>query len=100
MWRILALCLMTSAAFADQPACGPRELQAQLRPFAPVFADAINLKQRLVDAGLKVECVLASKMENMLKGQKGGAQFRTDQGIVEALFAAEPNGFAEFEIIQ
>lgn len=53
---------------------------------SPVFIDATNLARDLATRGIKVECIRRSKEEHIFQGQKGGAWFKTNQGVLEAWF--------------
>jgi hypothetical protein len=93
MWRLLIVILAALTAHADQSRCGPEEMGSQLRPSNAAFSEAMDLKARLMAAGLNVECVLPSKMEILFESQKGAALFRTNNGDFEVLFLPDGSTF-------
>jgi hypothetical protein len=104
---ILVLMLMLSVRCAlAQPAppeswkCIPREFSARLRFNDPAYTDAVQLSQVLSARGLKVRCVLSSKMAQFFAGQKGAALYRTEHGDFEALFAVRPEDFAGLSVVE
>jgi hypothetical protein len=100
MWRIVLLCLLSLAAYAEDTRCGAREMQVALAPSDPAFPNAQTLQQQLTDAGLRVECVLSSKMAGFFDGQKGAALFRTTSGDFEVLFLPQHESFDRLTILQ
>jgi len=100
MWRMVLLCLLSLSVYAEEVRCGAHEMQAALRPADPVFSEAQILEHQLTDAGLRVECVLSSKMGSFFDGQKGAALFRTTAGDFEVLFLHEHENFDRLTILQ
>ncbi|HVZ16175.1 MAG TPA: hypothetical protein VG897_03605 [Terriglobales bacterium] len=68
-------------------------MQASLRPSNPVFSEAKHLEYQLTGSGLRVECLLNSKMESFFAGERGAALFRTTAGDFEVLFLAGGRSF-------
>ena len=66
---------------------------------SPVFADATNLSHYLAARGITVECIRRSKEEHFFEGQKGGAWFKTSQGVFEVWFLPTAETFAGLEVI-
>lgn len=64
--------------------CDSRELKYRLSPEDPAYGSAMQLAQTLSSHGIKVNCVLPSKMVNFFMGQKGAVVFRTDHGHAAA----------------
>lgn len=97
---LLALTVAVTCALAQSasPACSQRELTARLRSDDPAYGNAMQLSQTLSDHGIRVKCVLASKMSQFFVGKKGAALYRTDAGDFEALFAFKPEDFGDFSI--
>jgi hypothetical protein len=100
-FSIFCICAVAQTApQAPFGACDSRELKYRLSPNNPAYGSAMRLAQTLANGGIKVSCVLPSKMANFFVGQKGAALFRTDHGAFEALFAFEPEQFASLAVVE
>jgi len=61
---------------------------------SPVYFDAEELARTLKDRGFVVECIRRSKEENLFKGQKGAAWYKTDLGVFKVWFLPERENFS------
>src|SRR4051812_32993697 len=95
---LLTICIFALSAVAQDPRCGTREMANALRPNDPVYAQAIDIRASLLKAGIKVQCVLPSKMVSVFEHQKGAALFRTKDGDFEALVLNKPYTFDALKI--
>jgi hypothetical protein len=109
MWnwfRISVLMIVTATCTCGQSApiqssvCNPREMIAQLRPNYPTYADALELAQTLTSSGVRVKCILRSKMETFFDDVKGAALYRTDHGDFEALVLPKPQDVSDLDIVE
>jgi len=66
----------------------------------PAYADSMELAATLNHRGVRVQCVLLAKMENMFEGQIGAAFFRTDVGDFEAFFLPKSESWDGLEIVE
>jgi len=91
---------MVSAQSSYDPCRDPRLQQAWDDPINLVRADAAEVTKLLERHGFVVECVRRSKSENLFKGQKGAAWYKTDHGIFEVLFLPKTETFDALEVIE
>ena len=96
----LVLLVTTSSVLAQSSDCTGKETQAQLSSIDPVYVDAMELARNLIDHGLIVKCVLASKENDQFDGQKGAALYRTDRGVFEVLFLPKTDTFDAVEVVE
>lgn len=85
---------------APSTVCDSRELKHRLNAKDPAYRSAVHLAQTLSSHGITINCALPSKMANFFVGQKGAALFRTDHGDFEALFAFQPEQFANLAVAE
>lgn len=103
---LLTISLSCICAMAQGPplarfgVCDSRELKYPLNAKDPAYRSAMQLAQTLSSHGIKINCVLPSKMANFFLGQKGAALFRTDHGDFEALFAFQSEQFAYLAVAE
>ena len=95
LWFIAA-----ALAQGSQTGCTPEELNNQIRPGDPAYADAIDLAATLQRHGFTVQCVGPSKFAQFLPGQTGAALFRTTMGDFDALFRAKDQNFYDVLILE
>ena len=109
--NLILRCLLTISfscicAIAQRPpqappgVCDSRELKYPLNAKDPAYRSAMQLAQTLSSHGIKVNCMLPSKMASFFIGQKGAALFRTDHGDFVALFAFQPEQFAYLAVAE
>jgi len=98
----LAFLLLASPCclWAQTRDCEPRDVSAMLRAESRVYSDAKSLEQFLNQHGIKVNCVLESKMQSFFQGQEGAAFYRTSLGDFDVLFLPTPQSFARLRIIE
>jgi hypothetical protein len=102
----LAMAVMTPCLWSqdnlppESQACSSKELTALLRPDDPVYAETVELTHELEEHGLRVRCVLQSKMARTFEGQLGAALYRTSHGDFEALFLPKPRTFISLRLIE
>jgi hypothetical protein len=97
-WGItfLLFCLaypLFSSAQSDDPCKREGFQQAWDSGSDPVYTDATELARTLVARGFVVECIRPSKEQAMVKNQKGGAWFKTNQGIFDVWFLPKGQNF-------
>lgn len=78
--------------------CSERDLNKALLPSDHVYSYAVELGAELDRAGLRVRCMLPSKMQRIFHGQAGAAFFRTEEGDLDALFLPRSSSFDHLEI--
>jgi hypothetical protein len=66
----------------------------------PVYADAKELAVALREHSFVVDCILSSKQQSMVKGQRGAAWFKTDQGIFDVWFLPKGQTFDALESVE
>jgi len=87
-----------SFAQSDDPCKNDAAQEAWESGSDPVFNDASELARTLAAHGFLVECIRSSKEQAMVKGQKGGAWFKTNQGIFDVWFLPKGQNFDAPEI--
>jgi hypothetical protein len=60
----------------------------------------MELARTLGARGFVVECVRSSKEQRMVEGQKGGAWFKTNQGIFDVWFLPKGKNFDAVEVTE
>ena len=79
-----------------------RTLQSQdaslLKPGHRAYADAMEFALFLEERGIKVKSVHRSKLESFFLGIEKAAFFRTDKGVVEVIFFAEPTAAERVQV--
>jgi len=91
---------LLSSAQSDDPCKNEAAKKAWDSGKDPVYADAMELARTLAARGFVVECIRSSKQQAMVKGQKGGAWFKTDQGIFNVWFLPKGQNFDALEITE
>lgn len=78
--------------------CSDRDLNNALLPGDHVYSYAVGLGAELDRVGVRVRCMLPSKMHRIFDGQAGAAFFRTEEGDLDALFLPRSSSFDRVEI--
>jgi hypothetical protein len=76
--------------------CEPPDLS----PTAASYQDALEIAAKLSAAGVNIICTVESNMDQVFKGQKGAALYRTNKGSVNALFLLSSKNFIDLKITE
>jgi len=91
----LFLCLALPLPLLAQSSDPCKDVQSQQdwdSGSSPVYHEAMELTKILDQHGFTVDCIRRSKQEQIFKGQKGAAWYKTNQGVFEVLFFPKNNG--------
>ena len=104
---VLLLLGVSLSLFSQVSECPPAV--SRLSSTDPVYADAMELKQKLQSHGFVVRCVFPTKMGSIFQVTEGGvlrstiegeANFSTNYGDIDAVFVRKSQTFADFKITE
>ena len=104
---VLLLLGVSLSLFSQASECPPAV--SLLSSNDPVYADAMELKQKLESHGFVVRCVFPTKLGSIFQVTEGGVlrstiegevNFSTNYGDIDAVFVRKSQTFADFKITE
>ena len=79
-------CLFAILGAAAAAQTTPPDDGSLLKPDSPSYSEAVKFAKVLDRAGIRVNKIARSKLEGFFRGVERAAYYKTDKGVIEAIF--------------